>query len=219
MLYDRLRNAIQRINPELDSDNVNDALNQIHENLFHFNKPVIDTNEIIRAKIIGLSKSGGLEPITVRLYNEDGLNVKTVKLFDFDNIDNNDFVVTNQFQLQGFKNPIFPDIVLFINGIPLVIIECKSPFLSDWLMESVEKNFKKYRSTNKGYDKLMFYNHILIATCGNQARHGTISSDYNSFQNSRWSSAYQLTNQQILEKFGKNREQEMFCNNFNFCII
>ena len=209
LLYDRLRNAIQRINPELDSDNVNDALNQIHENLFHFNKPVSDTNEIIHAKIVGLSKSGGLEPITVKLHSENGIKIKTVKLIDFDNIDNNDFIVTNQFQLQGFKHPIFPDIVLFINGIPLVIIECKSPFLSDWLMEAVEKNFKKYRSDNKGYDRLMFYNHILIATCGNQARHGTISSDYNSFQNSRWSSAYQLTNQQILEKFGKKREQEI----------
>ena len=52
---------------------------------------------------------------------------KTVRLFDFDNPENNDFLVTNQFQLEGLKEPIYPDIVIFVNGIPLVVIECKSP--------------------------------------------------------------------------------------------
>ena len=55
----------------------------------------------------------------------------------------------------------------------------------------------------------MFYNHILIATCGIQARHGTISSDVTHFKNSRWSDAYPLTVEQVEEKFGKNREQEI----------
>jgi type I restriction enzyme R subunit len=210
LLYDRLREAIQRINPELDSDGVDDALNQIKEDSFPFTYPTMETNEKIRAKMVGLSQTGGLEPITVDQYDETGTVKKTVKLFDFDNIENNDFIVTNQFELQGFKNPIFPDIILFVNGIPLVIIECKSPFRRNWLEDAVEKeNFRKYRSTGNGYEKLMFYNHILVATCGTQARHGTISSDVNHFQNSRWSSAYPLTIEQVEEKYGKSREQEV----------
>ena len=60
-------------------------------------------------------------------------------MFDFDNIENNNFVVTNQFELQGFQNRIYPDIVVFVNGIPLVIIECKSPFRRNWLEDAVEK--------------------------------------------------------------------------------
>ena len=52
---------------------------------------------------------------------------KTIRLYDFDNPENNDFLVTNQFQLEGLKEPIFPDIVIFVNGIPLVILACKSP--------------------------------------------------------------------------------------------
>ncbi|MCJ8306838.1 MAG: type I restriction endonuclease subunit R [Nitrosopumilus sp.] len=210
LLYGRLREAIQRINPKLDSDGIDDALNQIKEDSFPFTYDTMDTNEKIRAKLVGLSQTGGLEPITVDQYDETGTVKKTVKLFDFENINNNDFIVTNQFELQGFKNPIFPDIVLYVNGIPLVIIECKSPFRRNWLEDAVEKeNFRKYRSTGNGYEKLMFYNHILVATCGTQARHGTISSDVNHFQNSRWSSAYPLTIQQVEEKYGKSREQEI----------
>lgn len=44
---------------------------------------------------------------------------KTVKLFDFDTPENNDFLVTNQFQLDGLKQPIYPDIVVFVNVIPV----------------------------------------------------------------------------------------------------
>ena len=210
LLYDRLRESIQRINPEIDSDGVDDALNQIKEDSFPFTLSVMRTNEKIRAKMVGLSQTGGLEPITVDQYDGNGAVKKTVKLFDFDDIENNDFVVTNQFELQGFKNRIYPDIVLFVNGIPLVIIECKSPFRRNWLEDAVEKeNFRKYRSAGNGYERLMFYNHILIATCGIQARHGTISSDVIHFKNSRWSDAYPLTVEQVEEKFGKNREQEI----------
>ena len=210
LMYDRLREAIQRINPELNSDGVDDALNQIKEDSFPFTLDIMDTNEKIRAKLVGLSQTGGLDPITVDQYDETGTVKKTVKLFDFDNIENNDFVVTNQFELQGFKNPIFPDIILFVNGIPLVIIECKSPFRRNWLEDAVEReNFKKYRSAGNGYEKLMFYNHILVATCGTHARHGTISSDANHFQNSRWSDAYPLALEQVEERYGESREQEI----------
>ena len=210
LLYDRLRESVQRINPEIDSDGIDDAINQIKEDSFPFTLPVMQTNEKIRAKMVGLSQTGGLEPITVDQYDDNGTVKKTIKLFDFDNIENNDFVVTNQFELQGFKNRIYPDIVLFVNGIPLVIIECKSPFRRNWLEDAVEKeNFRKYRSVGNGYERLMFYNHILIATCGIQARHGTISSDVTHFKNSRWSDAYPLTVEQVEKKFGKNREQEI----------
>ena len=99
----------------------------------------------IRAKLVGLSRSGGLEPITVTQNFGEGNVEKTVKLFDFDNPENNDFLVTNQFQLEGLKEPIYPDIVIFVNGIPLVVIECKSPYIKDPIHEAVEKNFARYQ--------------------------------------------------------------------------
>ena len=94
----------------------------------------------LRAKLVGLSRSTGLEPITVTQNFGEGNEEKTVYLFDFDNPENNDFLVTNQFQLEGLKEPIFPDIVIFVNGIPLVVIECKAPSIRNPIQEAVEKN-------------------------------------------------------------------------------
>src|SRR5205823_6518137 len=135
----------------------------------------------------GLSREGGLEPITVRQYAGSGEVRKTVRLFDFDDPENNDFVVTNQFVLQGFKDPIKPDIVVFVNGIPLVVIECKAPSIRNPIEAAIEDNFHKYQSPDLGYDRLFFYNHFLVATCGILARHGTIGSNVNHY--ARWSEA------------------------------
>ena len=128
LLYDRLETAIRKLNPEFDDDGVYDALNQINEASFPYTLDVMDTNEKIRAKLVGLSRSGGLEPITVTQNFGEGNVEKTVRLFDFDNPENNDFLFTNQFKLDGLKEPVYPDIVIFVNGIPLVLIECKSPY-------------------------------------------------------------------------------------------
>jgi type I restriction enzyme, R subunit len=208
LLYDRLEAAIRKINPELDEDGVYDALDQIKETNFPYTLDAMDTNEKIRAKLVGLSRSGGLEPITVTQNLGEGNVEKTVRLFDFDNPENNDFLVTNQFQLDGLKLPIYPDIVIFVNGIPLVIIECKSPYIRDPIQEAVEKNFERYQSRGAGYERLMFFNHFLIATCGTVARHGTIGARTNHY--ARWSEAYPQTLEDIEKICGhKPREQEI----------
>ena len=89
--------------------------------------------------MVELSLSGGLVPIVATQNLGDGPTEKIVSLFDFENPQNNDFLVTNQFHLDGFKRHILPDIVIFVNGIPLVIIECKSPAIPDPIGEAVER--------------------------------------------------------------------------------
>lgn len=209
LLYDRVEAAIRKNNPEIDQDGVYGALSEINESRFPFTLDLMDTNEKLRAKLVGLSSSGGLEPITVTQNFGEGNVEKTVKLFDFDNPKNNDFLVTNQFQLEGLKQPIYPDVVIFVNGIPLVIIECKSPYIKDPINEAVEKNFERYQSRGSGYERLIFFNHFLIATCGTLARHGTIGAGVNHY--ARWSEAYPLTEQEIEKMCGgrKPREQEI----------
>ena len=208
LLYGRLEAAIRKINPELDEDGIYGALDQIKETNFPRTLDVMDTNEKIRAKLVGLSRSGGLEPITVTQNFGEGNVEKTIKLFDFDNPENNDFLVTNQFQLDGLKLPIFPDIIIFVNGIPFVIIECKSPYIRDPIQEAVDKNFERYQSRGTGYERLMFFNHFLIATCGTVARHGTIGSRVNHY--ARWSEAYPHSLEDIEKMCGrKPREQEI----------
>ena len=209
LLYDRLEKALRKHNPEIDDEGIYDALGQIRETNFPYNLDPVDTNEKIRAKLVGLSRTGGLEPITVTQTFEDGNKEKTIRLFDFDNPKNNDFLVTNQFQLEGFKEPIYPDIIVFVNGIPLVVIECKSPYIRDAIPQAVDKNFARYQSRGSGYERLIYYNHFLIATSGIMARHGTIGSSVNHY--ARWSSHYpfELKDIEKLCRGRKLREQEI----------
>lgn len=208
LLYKRIEQAIRRLNSDLDEDGIHDAIGQIREDYFPYSLPPVDTNEKIRAKLIELSKSGGLEPIVVTQNLGNGPEQKVVKIIDFENPENNDFLVTNQFQLEGYKNPIFPDIVVFVNGIPLVVIECKSPAIPDPIGEAVErKNFRHYQTSGLGYEKLFFYNHCLIATCGTLARHGTLDSNVSYF--ARWADAYPMTLEDVKKLNGKAREQEI----------
>ena len=61
----------------------------------------------------------------------EGRKSHTVKIIDFDNIENNEFLITNQFKVAGINQNIIPDIILFVNGLPLAAIECKSPFITN----------------------------------------------------------------------------------------
>ena len=75
---------LEKLNPEIDDYGVYDALSQINESRFPLTLDMMETNEKIRAKLVGLSRSSGLEPITVTQNFGEGNQEKTVKLIDFD---------------------------------------------------------------------------------------------------------------------------------------
>jgi len=106
LLYSRLRNAIERLN-KLDSEGIDDAIRQIHEDGYIPSLPIIDANERIRIKLIGRSTDNAIDqPITVKQYGENGIEYVTVRFFDFDNPENNEFLVTNQFKHIGRRTEI-----------------------------------------------------------------------------------------------------------------
>jgi type I restriction enzyme, R subunit len=115
LLLQRLKKAIKKINPWIDEEGVQNTLTQLQK----FETAIaIDANEMAYARMVGLSRAY-LQPITVSNL-EEGNKPSTVKLIDFDDIDNNEFLVTRQFWLWGYKDHVFPDVVLFVNGIPVV---------------------------------------------------------------------------------------------------
>jgi type I restriction enzyme, R subunit len=65
LLYVRLEAAIRKLNPEIDDDGVYNALSQISESSFPYTLDPMEANERIRAKLVGLSRSGGLEPTRI----------------------------------------------------------------------------------------------------------------------------------------------------------
>lgn len=204
LLYDRLEAAIARLNPCIDTVQVQDAVCQLAEDRLPHNLPVVDTNEKIRAKLIGLSQTGGLEPVVV---TQNAIK-KAVHIIDFQNIENNDFLVTNQFKIQGFKNLILLDLAIFVNGIPLVIAECKDPAAWRPIEQAYEKNISRYQCQGLGFERLFFYNHAIIATCGTVARVGTVEANINHY--AKWSSAYPYSMNDIKKMCGgRVREQEI----------
>ena len=66
---------------------------------------------------------------------------QTVHIIDFDNLENNEFLCTNQFKVEGINQSIIPDIVLFVNGLPLVVIECKSPYITNPMEVGIDHFF------------------------------------------------------------------------------
>jgi type I restriction enzyme R subunit len=112
---------------------------------------------------------------------------RTVHFIDFEHPDRNDFLVVNQFRIDppwmiGNKGFSIPDIVLFVNGIPLVVIECKSPYLDKPIAAAIGDLLKYSNQRNssqpEGVEKLFHYNLLMIAASEGQAKVGTIGANY-----------------------------------------
>jgi type I restriction enzyme R subunit len=109
-----------------------------------------------------------------------------VKFIDFENPQNNDFVVMNQFkvELTSGRGHVFPDAVLFVNGIPLVVAEFKSPAIENPIGEAIKQllRYSNQRrevwpsiySDNEGVERLFHTNQLLLASNFFEARAGTI---------------------------------------------
>lgn len=116
--------------------------------------------------------------ISVPEYTKEGVKYHTVKLIDFDNIDNNEFLVINQFTIQEHSEKR-PDIIIFINGLPLIVFELKSMVREEVDLESAYKQLKGYMNVH--IPSLFYYNQILVISDGVVAKAGTITANYSRF--------------------------------------
>jgi len=210
LLYSRLKSAIKRLN-DFDDDGIEEAVSLIHEDNFPIGSPMLDTNEKIRIKLTGRAGENSIaQPITVKQYGKRGIEYLTVKFFDFDpkkigtKDDKNEYIVTNQFKHNGNRSDIECDIVCFVNGIPLVIIECKKSTTIDLMKVAWKENLERYQregSQSLGHEKLFFYNHIIMATSAIQARYGTIKSPPNKY--SKWTSLTNISMKELEKLVGR----------------
>lgn len=108
----------------------------------------------------------------------DGRNQR-IQYIDWDTPQNNDFLIINQFRVDEpdgqHKKFILPDIVLFVNGIPLVVIECKSPATTNPIEEGINQllrysNQRDWVETREGNEKLFHYAQLLIVSDYDDAR-------------------------------------------------
>lgn len=141
-----------------------------------------------------------------------------VKIIDFDNWQANSFVAINQYRLDtpgGVKECIIPDIVLLVNGLPLVVIECKdvNSFTSDPMHQAIEQ-MRRYADLRElegsqlkeGEPKLFYTNQLMVGTYGDNAKFGTITSSEEYYFN--WKTIYPDDTEYLDPTTGKHRAQE-----------
>jgi type I restriction enzyme R subunit len=172
VLTGRLAAALKRLNPWLSDDNVQKAVRAITSVQA---ASLIEASETIYTALthgISLEQDRG-----------DGKKGQTVRFFDFDDPKRNELLVSRQYSVQGAKKNIRPDIVLFVNGIPLAVIECKSPTLGEgWKAEAIDQ-FSRYQELESRYRELgaprLFASvQVLVATCGQAACYGTVTTPH-----------------------------------------
>lgn len=175
-LEQRLADAVKRINPWIDDNN----LRKVVRDLTHIEAAsLMEANEAIHEDVVHY--------ISIEQNLGHGKKNQTIRLIDFDNIDNNEFLVVNQFKVSGLTDHIIPDVVLFVNGLPLVVVECKSPFITNPIAQAV-KQLERYQSDA---DRLFYYNEILISTCGQQAKYATVGAKLRHY--GEWKDPYPMT--------------------------
>ncbi|KRF31953.1 type I restriction endonuclease subunit R [Paenibacillus sp. Soil787] len=176
VLEGRLENAIKRINPWIDANN----LRKVVRYVTHIeSSSLMEANERLYNDIVNY--------ISIEQDLGKGKKNQTVKLIDFDNIDNNEFLVVDQFKVGGVTDNIIPDVILFVNGIPLVVIECKSAFITSPIAQAV-KQLERYQRDS---ERLFYYNQMLITTCGQQAKYATVGARLRHY--GEWKDPYPLT--------------------------
>ena len=171
VLQSRLKSAIKRLNPtippEIHQDKIREALQQVL-NLPH--QKLIDNNEAFH-KIL-------TEGVSVEYQKKEGPRWYSIFLIDFENPKSNDFLVCNQFTVTQNNEVRRTDLVLFVNGLPLVVLELKNPTDEQ---ATVHKAFTQLQNYKKFISKLFFYNEILVASDGLDAKAGSLSADWDRF--------------------------------------
>ena len=170
LLEEDLVQAIEKINKGIKNEQVQEAVRLIR-NLDH-NNTILNNKQFTKYLLDG---------IAVPVQENGETKYKTVKILDFNNINNNIFKAINQYTIIEHSEKR-PDIIIFINGMPLVVVELKSTVREDVKLIDGYNQLKGYQEVH--IPSLFYYNQFMIVSDGVQARAGTITSPWSRF--SEW---------------------------------
>lgn len=169
VLKNRLQDAIERLNPNIPTDAREHALKQV------FTLPsqnLIENNEAFHVMLT--------EGVPVE-YQKNGDTVgDSVQIVDFENPTANNLVVTNQFTVHQNHVIKRPDVVILVNGLPLVVIELKNPTDEN---ATIKKAFTQLGNYKTAIPSLFYYNAILVVSDGLDAKAGSLTAGWSRFMN------------------------------------
>ena len=169
VLSARFRSAVARLNPDLASDALDDALRRLR-------RPIGGTLEARNRDFHRMLVAG----VTVEYVDADGrVRGDQVRVLDFDEPDGNDWLAINQFTVVESRRERRPDIVLFVNGLPLAVIELKNPFDENATIRSAFQQLQTYKAE---IPSLFAFNAALIVSDGLEARIGSLTAGWEWFK-------------------------------------
>ena len=181
-----LRQQLKVINDWLEDDQVDEVVRQLTANS---GTGLIQNNRNVFQLL--------MEGTSVSENRKTGERSPTVRFIDFTHRENNNFLAVCQFKVRilGTEHHIIPDIVLFLNGLPVVVIECKSPKVKEPVPEAIDQllRYSEQRGDKgEGSERLFHYNQFVVVTCRQEAKFGTIST-HTEKHFYRWSDPYPRT--------------------------
>ena len=168
ILQGRLLNALTKLNPFLNPSIFDDVVRKIEQSE---TPSLIEENRRLHSLIT--------EGVNLEVMRDDGsLSGETVKLIDFENIAANNFLAVNQFTIIENGHDRRPDIVLFVNGLPLAVIELKSAGDEN---ATIDKAFSQLQTYKAQIPSLFRTNGLLVTSDGIEARVGALTSSKDRF--------------------------------------
>ena len=168
VLERRLRQALIRLNPNLPPEAIEDA----YRRLSHLDEPSLVTrNHAFHKQLV--------DGVTVEFTRADGsIGGALAQVVDFENPDNNDWVAVNQFTIVEGQNTRRPDVLVFVNGLPVALLELKNPADESATIWSAFNQIQTYKIQ---IPSLFTYNELLIISDGLEARVGSVTADTERF--------------------------------------
>jgi type I restriction enzyme R subunit len=168
LLEGRLRGALQRLNPHLTAETREDVLRKVQQTE---TPSLVEENRRLHRFLI--------DGVPVEVTREDGsIGGDVARLIDLDNVDANDWLAVNQYTVIEHRNNRRPDVVLFVNGLPLGVIELKNPGDENATLDGAFNQLQTYKDQ---IPSLFRTNAALVTSDGLHARLGSLTADSERF--------------------------------------
>lgn len=162
-----LKESLRRLNPELPES----ARHEAYQHIMNLgSQDLMANNEKFHTYLT--------EGVTVEYFHEGSSKGVSVKLIDVENISNNSFWVVNQLVVKENNNEKRFDVVIYINGLPLVVVELKSATDEE---ATLEKAFTQIQNYTKAAPSIFNYNSLCVISDGIDARVSTVSAPFSRY--------------------------------------
>ena len=171
VLVGRLRAALERLNPALPPEAIAAAVDELTRDRSAMSLAAANR------EIYLLLKEG--IKVSVPDKQRGGQKTERLRVMDWENPANNDFLLVSQFSVTGALFTCRPDLVAFVNGLPLVVIEFKKPGVP--ARAAFDENLTSYKHAQNGIPALFVFNALLIASNGTDSRVGSLTPAWERF--------------------------------------